>query len=426
MSTYNNSDLQALWIANGGSPQGASIAAAIALAESNGNSAALNNNPSTGDYSVGLWQVNYFGSLFTPRTAAYGSPAALLIDPNAQAKAAISISGNGTNWTPWSTYNSGAYKNFLNAATGGVASSGPTANIGSLDSLSSNPAALFSPALTTSDFLINGFAITADVQAAIRGALVKRAIGHASTVTLQINDPNRTLLNSGIFVPGYQLTCSGLSFSLVQTSKASDTIQVIFESSGVAALRQQVGVMATSTTNNITSFIQSLVGAVPGLGFVGYGGLAYSDAQSSQPVSIGRGTTADPNEDSWTCMQRVSTSAGWRCFECNNVVYLGPDSFFQSAPSSGTLVELTQSVQNIDFDYDIGKPFGTVTVTATMGDWAYNPGNVLFTQNMGPLDGHPWLVQSMERDFFNPQMTAVLYAPMPAQYSISAPTYAPF
>ena len=425
MTIYSNSDIQGLWISNGGSPQGAAIAAAVALAESSGNSAALNNTPSTGDYSVGLWQINYFNGLFDSRSAAYGSPAALLIDPNAQALAAISISNNGTNWTPWSTYENGAYLNFLNTPGGAVAS-GPIANIGDLSSLGNNPAAGFDINLSVSDFLVNGTSITADVQAAVRGGIVKRAISHASLVTLQIADPQRTLLNSGIFTFGYQLEVAGLNFSLVQTSKASDTVQAVFEANAVASLRRQTGVMATSTTNNITSFIQNLVQAIPGVGFVGYGGLAYSDAQSSQPVSIGRGSTSDPNEDSWTCMQRVSTSAGWRCFESNNVIYLGPDSFFQSAPSSGTLQEFTGAIQNIDFDYDIGRPFGTVSVTGMLDLWTYNPGQVLYTQNMGPLDGKPWIIQSMQRNLFNPQITAVLYAPQPQQYAIATPSFAPF
>jgi hypothetical protein len=425
MTIYSNSDIRGLWIANGGNPQYATIAAAIAQAESGGNSAALNNNPHTGDYSVGLWQINYFGSLSASRTAAYGTAAALLINPNAQARAAISISSNGTNWKFWSTYTSRAYLGFLNTPSGPL-EAGPFANIGSLSTLGENPGAAFNLDLNISDFLVNGTAITADVQDAIKGGLVKRAISHASTVTLQIADPQRTLLNSGIFTFGYQMQVAGLQFSLVQTTKTSDTIQVVFESSGIAALRRQTGVIATSNTNNITSFIQSLVNGVPGLKFVGYGGPAYSDAQSSQPVSIGRGSTSDPTEDSWTCIQRVATSAGWRCFESNNVVYLGPDSFFQKAPSSGTLQEFSQAIQNMDFDYDIGKPFGTVTVTGMLDLWTFNPGQVVFTQGMGPLDGKPWIIQSMQRDLFNPQMTAVLYAPQPQQYAIAAPSYAPF
>jgi hypothetical protein len=94
---------------------------AIAGCESNWNPSAVNNNPSTGDYSVGLFQINYFGSLLGPRTAAYGSPSQLQSDPMAQAKAAYSVSGGGANFTPWTTYTSGCYLQNLPAATAAVA-----------------------------------------------------------------------------------------------------------------------------------------------------------------------------------------------------------------------------------------------------------------------------------------------------------------
>jgi hypothetical protein len=93
--------LEQLWISNGGSPTWAPTMAAVALAESGGNPTALNNNPATGDYSVGLWQINYFGSLLGPRTAQYGSPQALAADPNAQAKAAINLLGSGSGISNW-------------------------------------------------------------------------------------------------------------------------------------------------------------------------------------------------------------------------------------------------------------------------------------------------------------------------------------
>lgn len=137
MAGYTFSQIESLWTQNGGSPAAAPIAAAIAMAESGGNPQSLNNTPSTGDYSVGLWQINYFGNLDGPRTAAYGNPTSLAADPNAQAKAAISISGNGANWSPWSTYTSGAYKQYLSGGgtssnTGGGATltaASPTAGI---------------------------------------------------------------------------------------------------------------------------------------------------------------------------------------------------------------------------------------------------------------------------------------------------------
>ena len=93
--------IQSLWVQNGGNPAWAPLAAAIAVAESGGNTQSLNTNASTGDYSVGLWQINYFGNLLPSRTAAYGSPSSLQASPDAQAKAAVALSGNGANWGPW-------------------------------------------------------------------------------------------------------------------------------------------------------------------------------------------------------------------------------------------------------------------------------------------------------------------------------------
>lgn len=56
----------------------------------------------TNDY--GLWQIN------APSHPSY-STSQLLSDPLYNAQAAYAISNKGTNWTPWSTYNSGAYRN---------------------------------------------------------------------------------------------------------------------------------------------------------------------------------------------------------------------------------------------------------------------------------------------------------------------------
>lgn len=97
------SQIENLWISNGGSPGWAPLMAGIAIAESGGNTTAWNQTAATGDDSVGLWQINYYGSLYPSRNAAYGPPAALAADPNAQAKAAINLSGNGANLSPWKT-----------------------------------------------------------------------------------------------------------------------------------------------------------------------------------------------------------------------------------------------------------------------------------------------------------------------------------
>jgi hypothetical protein len=276
--------------------------------------------------------------------------------------------------------------------------------------------------LDQSDFVITAPGGIIDLSDSLQDALVMRTTQGASTITLQIADPYRTVLQGNLFQWPCTLVVDNLEFSLVEITKEGDTVQFVFEAYNVALLRQFTGVQATSNTTDIAGFIHSLiVQANPNMGLVTQtGGVG-------TPVAIGRGTSGDTTEDSWTCIQRVVTSAGWRCFEVNGTIFLGSDQFFLDVPSQGTLSEFTQSIQNIDFDYDIGKPIGTATVTGTSADWSYPPGAVVWTLGMGPMDGQPWLVQDCQRDLFNPQMTATLYIPMSPQQVISGlPTEAPF
>ena len=89
---YSCSGLEQLWEQEGGSAAGALMAAEIAMAESGGNPNAIS---PTDDF--GLWQIN----------ASNGSLATL--NPFQNARSAIALSGDGTNWGPWTTYHSGAY-----------------------------------------------------------------------------------------------------------------------------------------------------------------------------------------------------------------------------------------------------------------------------------------------------------------------------
>jgi LysM repeat protein len=84
--------LEELWEQAGGSAAQAVTAASIAMAESSGQQYATG---AAGER--GYWQINPdHGSLST-------------YDPLGNAKAAVIISGDGANWTPWTTYTSGAY-----------------------------------------------------------------------------------------------------------------------------------------------------------------------------------------------------------------------------------------------------------------------------------------------------------------------------
>jgi hypothetical protein len=95
--TLGCSGLERLWEQAGGSPRAAFLAAEIAMAESGGRQyASLYNANGTTDR--GYFQINsIWGALST-------------YNPAGNAKAAVIISHNGRDWSPWVTFNNGAYR----------------------------------------------------------------------------------------------------------------------------------------------------------------------------------------------------------------------------------------------------------------------------------------------------------------------------
>ncbi len=90
--TLSCSGLEQLWDAAGGNPSHAFMAAEIAMAESGGNQYA---HSPTDDF--GYWQINASNGALATYNAL------------GNAKSAIILSGNGTNWSPWTTYTAGLY-----------------------------------------------------------------------------------------------------------------------------------------------------------------------------------------------------------------------------------------------------------------------------------------------------------------------------
>lgn len=149
MADYTYAQLKQLWIQNGGNPAAADIAAAVALAESGGNASASNTN-SNGSIDRGLWQINsVHGKLST-------------FDVVGNVKAAISISNNGKNWSPWVTYVSGAYKKFLSPTT--------AAGTGTLPADTTSSAGIGIPG-------VGGISVSGLVQSAVNALLGMLGLG---------------------------------------------------------------------------------------------------------------------------------------------------------------------------------------------------------------------------------------------------------
>ncbi|MGW5723787.1 transglycosylase SLT domain-containing protein [Amycolatopsis sp. NPDC003865] len=95
--------------------QGLTTAVAVALAESGGRTTAHNATPP--DDSYGLWQINMLGALGPQRRRQYHLKSDdELFDPATNARVAHRVSGDGHDFTPWSTYTNGAYEHHLAAA----------------------------------------------------------------------------------------------------------------------------------------------------------------------------------------------------------------------------------------------------------------------------------------------------------------------
>jgi hypothetical protein len=110
VATLTYAQLEGLWIKAGGPKSVAPVAAAIALAESGGRADALNPNDNGGrQSSFGLWQIS--NGTHTP-------PSPHWADPATNASLAVAkFKGAGNNFSPWGTYDSGAYRAYMSGST---------------------------------------------------------------------------------------------------------------------------------------------------------------------------------------------------------------------------------------------------------------------------------------------------------------------
>ncbi len=111
--------------------QAAITATAIASAESGRNPTAVGDTSLTDAKwgpSIGLWQIR---SLHRDNGTGRSRDGSRLRNARFNARAMVAISGHGSDWGPWSVYNSGAYRSYLPgaraAADGDRAPSAPTA-----------------------------------------------------------------------------------------------------------------------------------------------------------------------------------------------------------------------------------------------------------------------------------------------------------
>lgn len=202
MAVYSFQQLKDLWVMYGGSPNVANVAAAIALAESGGNSNATAHEPN-GTLSRGLWQIN----------SVHGANSSYDVATNVRAAVAL-YNSKGGKFTDWTTFNTGAYRKFLNGS--------PDTSGSDSGSSSGSEVSLLNP--------LDSLQSIADIASKL-GDLVKGAAW--------FSDPHNIIRIAQVVGGGF-LAISGvvmLSFSLVERSETGQLVSGVVKSAGkVAAL----------------------------------------------------------------------------------------------------------------------------------------------------------------------------------------------
>ncbi len=103
-----DAEIAAICRAAGFTGEGLTIAVAVALAESGGRADARGDVdfPTPGEVSLGLFQIHF-------PTWAFLISQVSAINPVKNAAAAFTIWNDGKTWAPWSTFNNGAYLQFM-------------------------------------------------------------------------------------------------------------------------------------------------------------------------------------------------------------------------------------------------------------------------------------------------------------------------
>lgn len=256
--------------------------------------------------------------------------------------------------------------------------------------------------------LLNGQLLESDIVNVLQDASISRTIDGASTLTLQLYDDGLKLLKSGLFSSRVNAQIDEFRFELVQVRKGGYSLGLTFEDLPVAALRRHTTPLkvAPNTTTHV-DFAERLVKEEGWLNFWVPPGLRSAE-RAKVELSRGDPSGSDEPEDSWQALGRIADDRGWRRWVLNrDTIAYAPETFLLSQDPSYTLRENGTGVENIDFDFDSGKPVSTVRVIARASRWAVSVGSTVTLEDLGPADGK-WLVSEVGRSLFSPHLNISL------------------
>lgn len=120
--------------------------------------------------------------------------------------------------------------------------------------------------------------------------------------------------------------------------------------------------------------------------------------------------TRGNKESSWDCIKRLADEVKWRVFCVGGTIYFISDTELMKTSPTLDLSPGAPGVDDIDFDYDVGKPLSEATITAHAPAWGAPPGDVITLSGYGPADGR-WLITDIDGSLHTDHATITIKSP---------------
>lgn len=119
----------------------------------------------------------------------------------------------------------------------------------------------------------------------------------------------------------------------------------------------------------------------------------------------------EPDENSWTAIQRLAEEVGWRCFIVGEAVYyMAEDALYRRRPRYEINRRNLDAIVDLSYDIDWGKTVSEATLVVSLDRWGAPPGAVILLDGLGPPDGR-WLITQVRRDWFAPTAEITIKQP---------------
>lgn len=280
--------------------------------------------------SVGLWQIR---SLKAESNTGKTRDAVALVDPAFNARSAYAISGGGVNFTPWSVFKDGSYKQHVDVArtAAGVAATGSTTAPATTAAIPGGPPVLAAPIGGVSDSAmlvrIGGSLTSADIGKAVIGGSVEFSTQQVSEMSLIIDDPGlvitrRDKLDVGMLLDNYGLRWQVVDMQL-RAAKQGETAVLRCHPQG--AVRLRTSVPSASGQISPTNYLAALARQA-GLRFIGEPSAPRDIAP--EPIEDTRGRiTVQRLQTAWEVGQYWAGQLGFLFFEAAGTLFFGSPRF---------------------------------------------------------------------------------------------------